>query len=68
MFRRRRIFQCELPVCTGQAAEGRDQAGEDQDEDDVSAEGTDHVDEAKNSHPEHEEGCGGGVSQLRLVL
>lgn len=44
-----------MPVCAGEAAEGRDETGEDADEDDVGAEGTDHVNETEESHPELEE-------------
>jgi hypothetical protein len=55
-----------VPVCASEAAEGGNKRGEDADEDQVSAKGTDHVDEAENSHPELEESCGeetGSVSK-----
>ena len=46
-----------MPVCTSKTSEGRNQEQEDADEDEVSAEGTDHVDEAEETHPELEESC-----------
>lgn len=44
-----------VPEGGGEAAEGADQGEEDHDEDEVCAEGADHVDEAEDSHPQEEE-------------
>ena len=48
----------KIPVCSSEQAECGDQGGEDQNEDDVGAEGADHVDQAEESHPNLEEACG----------
>lgn len=45
----------EVPVCASETAERGNQEEEDADEDEVSTEGTDHVDEAENAHPKLEE-------------
>jgi hypothetical protein len=47
----------ESPVSGSEKTECGDEEGEDHDEDDISTEGTDHVDEAKDSHPKLEEAC-----------
>lgn len=55
-----------MPVCAREAAKGGDQEQEDTDKNDVSAEGTDHVDEAEEAHPDLEESCAEGTSQLHI--
>ena len=55
-----------MPVCAREAAKGGDQEQEDTDEDNISAEGTDHVDEAEEAHPDLEESCVEGTSQLHI--
>lgn len=49
-----------LPEKAGETAEGGDEEGEDHQEDDVGAEGADHVDEAEDAHVQLEVGKGCG--------
>jgi hypothetical protein len=50
----------EVPVSTGEATESSDEGEENAEEDHIGAEGTDHVDEAEETHPDLEETCGEG--------
>lgn len=52
-----RVALSKVPVSGSEQTESGDKAGEDQDEDHISAERTNHVDEAEKSHPEEDEAC-----------
>jgi hypothetical protein len=56
-----------VPVRASEAAEGRNQEGEDEEEDDVGAEGANHVKEDKDAHPKLEEACRKGTMSVLLL-
>lgn len=51
----RYVALSEVPVCASETAECGNQEEEDADEDEVSAEGANHVDKAEETHPNLEE-------------